>query len=82
MGDVGNEAPMQSIPVTVWVGKAGLGSVVEELADQLEDRTTVKVKFLRAARAGEETETLAERLAERVDAQVRGVRGHTAVLGR
>ncbi|AAG19112.1 MULTISPECIES: YhbY family RNA-binding protein [Halobacterium] len=65
--------------VTVWVGKAGIESVVEELADQLDDRDVVKVKFLRAARGGDDTAGLAADLADRVGATVVDVRGNTAV---
>ena len=70
------------LDVTVWVGKSGLGAVVDELGDQLGDRELVKVKFLRAARGGTDVETLAADLAERVDAQVVVTRGNTAVLYR
>ncbi|MDH5020769.1 YhbY family RNA-binding protein [Halobacterium rubrum] len=65
--------------VTVWVGKAGIESVVDELHDQLDDRDVVKVKFLRSARGGDETADLAADLAERVGAEVLDVRGNTAV---
>ncbi len=68
--------------VTVWVGKSGLDPVTEELSDQLADRDLVKVKFLRAARGGTTTETLAEDLADRVDAELIDTRGHTAVYHR
>jgi RNA-binding protein len=70
------------LDVTVWVGKSGLDPVVDELADQLEDRELVKVKFLRAARGGTNTEELAEELADRVGAAVFDTRGHTAVIRR
>jgi RNA-binding protein len=70
------------LDVTVWVGKSGLGAVVDELGDQLADRELVKVKFLRAARGGTDVETLAADLAERVDARVVETRGNTAVLYR
>ncbi|WP_136588848.1 YhbY family RNA-binding protein [Salinigranum halophilum] len=70
------------LDVTVWVGKAGIESVVDELADQLKDRELVKVKFLRAARGGTTTEELAEELAERVGADLFETRGHTAVMHR
>ena len=49
------------VDVTVWVGKAGIDAVVEELSDQLDDRELVKAKFLRAARGGTTTEELAAR---------------------
>ncbi|SDQ44280.1 YhbY family RNA-binding protein [Natronobacterium texcoconense] len=70
------------LDVTVWVGKSGIESVVDELDDQLTDRDLVKVKFLRAARAGSSTEEKAEDLADRVSAELVETRGHTAVLHR
>ncbi len=68
------------LDVTVWVGKAGIDSVTDELADQLRERKLVKVKFLRAARGGTTTDELADELAERVDADLVETRGNTAVL--
>ncbi|WP_232687902.1 YhbY family RNA-binding protein [Halobacterium zhouii] len=65
--------------VTVWVGKAGVDAVAEELRDQLEDRDVVKVKFLRSARGGDETEDLADDLADLTGSDVVDVRGNTAV---
>jgi RNA-binding protein len=70
------------LDVTVWVGKGSIGAVVEELDDQLRDRGLVKVKFLRAARGGTDTEELAADLAERVGAEVLYTRGHTGVFHR
>ena len=67
------------LDVTVWVGKAGVDAVVDELRDQLDDRELVKVKFLRAARGGTDTDELAADLAERVDADLVETRGNTAV---
>lgn len=66
--------------VTVWVGKSGLDPVVDELSDQLGERTLVKVKFLRASRGGTTTEELAAELASRADAEVIETRGHTGVF--
>ena len=68
------------VDVTVWVGKHGIDAVVDELADQLDNEELVKVKFLRAARGTDDAETLANELADRVDAEVIESRGHTAVL--
>ncbi len=68
--------------VTVWVGKAGIESVVDELDDQLTERDLVKAKFLRAARGSATTEELAEELADRVNADIVETRGHTAVYHR
>lgn len=65
--------------VTVWVGKGGVSAVTDELADQLGERELVKVKFLRAARGGSDTETLAGELAAAADATLVETRGNTAV---
>jgi RNA-binding protein len=73
---------IHNLDVTVWVGKHGIESVIEELNGQLTDRSLVKVKFHRSARGGTDTETLAADLAERVNASVVETRGHTAVLER
>ncbi|MFU8866874.1 YhbY family RNA-binding protein [Natronococcus sp.] len=70
------------LDVTVWVGKSGLEAVVDELDDQLSNEELVKVKFLRAARAGSSTDEKAADLADRVNAELVDVRGHTAVLYR
>ena len=67
------------LDVTVWVGKGGVGTVVDELKDQLRENKLVKVKFLRAARGGTTTEELAETLADDVNAELVDVRGNTAV---
>ena len=73
---------VHDLDVTVWVGKAGIESVVDELDDQLSNADLVKVKFLRAARGGTDTESLADALADRVSAEIVDIRGHTAVLRR
>ena len=70
------------VDVTVWVGKSGIEAVTDELNDQLAERNLVKVKFLRAARAGSTTEEQAQLLAEDVNADMIETRGHTAVLHR
>jgi RNA-binding protein len=70
------------LDVTVWVGKGGNDPVVDELADQLEARDLVKVRFLRAARAGTSVEELAADLAERTGSTVFETRGNTAVIRR
>lgn len=67
------------VDVTVWVGKSGLDPVVDELKDQLQERKLVKVKFLRSARGGTNTDELAEELATAVNAELIETRGHTAV---
>ena len=70
------------LDVTVWVGKSGIDAVVDELDDQLANEDLVKVKFLRAARAGSSTDEKAADLADRVNADLVETRGHTAVLHR
>ena len=72
----------QNIDVTVWVGKAGIESVRDELDDQLADRDLVKVKFLRSARGSADTDALAADLAEMVDAELIETRGNTGVFYR
>jgi len=80
MGDLRSKA--HEADVTIWVGKGGAAAVVDELDDQLRDRDVVKVKFLRAARAGTTTEELAADLADAVDADLVETRGNTAVYAR
>lgn len=75
-------AEAQSVDVTVWVGKAGIDSVRDELDDQLEERDLVKVKFLRSARGEADTEALATELAEKVTAELVETRGNTGVYHR
>lgn len=70
------------LDVTVWVGKGGIESVVDELADQLAERNLVKTKFLRSARAGDTTENVATDLARAVGADLIETRGNTAVYYR
>lgn len=70
------------VDVTVWVGKGGIEAVIEELSDQLADRTLVKVKFLRSARGGTTVEELATELADEVNADLIETRGNTAVYHR
>jgi RNA-binding protein len=82
MGNTERTRQIHDLDVTVWVGKHGIDAVTDELHDQLGDRQLVKVKFLRAARGGTDTETLADELASAVNADVVQVRGHTAVFER
>ena len=70
---------IHDLDVTVWVGKGGIEPVADELASQLDDSDLVKVKFLRAARGGDSTESLATELGDLADAELVQTRGHTAV---
>ncbi|MFB6200426.1 MAG: YhbY family RNA-binding protein [Halorhabdus sp.] len=74
--------PMHDLDVSVWVGKNGIDAVASELSDQLADRDVVKVKFLRAALATGDTDTLAADLADAAGGSVVETRGHTAVIER
>lgn len=82
MTDENLRARVHDLDVTVWVGKAGVEPVVDELDDQLADRELVKAKFLRAARGGTSTDELAETLADAADAEVVETRGNTATFRR
>ncbi|MDZ7700574.1 MAG: YhbY family RNA-binding protein [Halobacteriales archaeon] len=68
------------LDVTVWVGKAGIDAVADELSGQLDDRELVKVKFLEAKAPDASTDELAASLAEHVGAELVETRGHTAVF--
>jgi RNA-binding protein len=82
MSDTSRQQEIHNLDATLRVGKHGIESVADELADQLTERSFVKVKFLRAARGGTTTEDLAADLAALVDADVVRCRGHTAVFER
>jgi RNA-binding protein len=69
---------IHELDATVRVGKGGIEAVAEELSDQLHERDLVKVKFLRSARGGTDTEELASALAAETGAEVLETRGHTA----
>jgi RNA-binding protein len=69
---------IHDLDATVRVGKGGIEAVAAELSDQLRERDLVKVKFLRSARGGADTEELARALAAEAAADVIETRGHTA----
>jgi len=75
-------ARAHDLDATLRVGKRGPEAVLGELNDQLADRTLVKVKFLRAARAGRDVEGLAAEMADELSAEVVETRGNTAVFHR
>ena len=82
MSDSSRQSRIHDLDATLRVGKHGIESVADELDDQLENADLVKVKFLRAARGGTDTEELASELAEQAGASVVETRGHTAVFER
>jgi RNA-binding protein len=66
---------------TILVGKGGVSEqVVKEVQKQLEKRGMVKIKFLGTALKGGEAKQVANEIAERVEASLVEVRGHTIML--
>jgi len=80
MTDDERRRAVHDLDATLRVGKGGVGTVADELATQLQERDLVKVRFLRSARGGTDTETLAADLADQAGARVVQNRGHTAVF--
>ena len=76
-------AQAQKMPAAMNIGKSGLtAGVVEEVRRQLEEHRLLKVKLLPSAREERASKEVAEELAERAEAELVEVRGHTAVLWR
>ena len=66
---------------TMLIGKGGVSEeVLKEVAKQLEKRKMVKVKLLGTALKGGETKQIATRIAEKTEASLVDVRGHTFML--
>jgi RNA-binding protein len=67
--------------VTVNVGKNGVSEeLLSELEAHLRKRGRVRVKFLKAARAGKDREELASELSRKTSADVTFSRGNVIVL--
>lgn len=63
---------------TVCVGKSGASKdVLEEIEKQLKKQEMVKVRILKTALAHEEAKQIAIKIAERTEAVLVEVRGHT-----
>lgn len=71
---------IHDLDATLRVGKNGIDPVADELRNQLDNEPMVKVKFLRSALGGTDTEKLTEELADRTSATVVQTRGHTSVF--
>ncbi|MCE5298364.1 MAG: YhbY family RNA-binding protein [Methanoregulaceae archaeon] len=72
-----NKNLMQDLRPTVWIGKQGCSdTIIQEIADQLEKRTVVKVKWL------QNIEVDPAEVAARAGALLVEVRGRTMVLAR
>lgn len=66
---------------TVWIGKNGVSQkLLKEIEKQLEKREMIKVKVLRSALESEEAEGIASQVAEKIEASIAEVRGHTFML--
>jgi RNA-binding protein len=66
---------------TILIGKGGVSEeVLKEVEKQLEKRKMVKVKLLTTAVKGGETKQIATRVAEKTEASLVEVRGHTFML--
>ena len=78
MNDEQRRRRVHETDATIRVGKGGVEAVTDELREQLRDRDLVKVKFLRAARGGTDTEELASALTEAAGVELIETRGHTA----
>lgn len=73
----------QQLEAKLQVGKAGLSEAfLDELEGMLKRDRLVKVRLLRSARAGEDQDAMAHRLAEESGAVLVETRGHTVVLYR
>lgn len=68
---------------TIWIGKSGVSEeVLKEVEKQLEKRKMVKVKLLGTAIKGGQTKQIAVQIAEKTEASLVEVRGHTFMLYR
>jgi len=68
---------------TIWIGKSGVSEeVLKEVEKQLEKRKMVKVKLLGTAIKGGQTKQIAMQIAEKTEASLVEVRGHTFMLYR
>jgi len=66
---------------TILIGKSGVSEeVLKEVEKQLEKRKMVKVKLLGTALKGGKTKQIATEIAERTEASLVEVRGHTFML--
>jgi RNA-binding protein len=66
---------------TILIGKGGVSEgLLKEVEKQLEKREMVKIKLLGTALKGGETKQIATQIAERTEASLVEVRGHTIML--
>jgi RNA-binding protein len=66
---------------TIWIGKGKVSDeLLKEIAKQLDNKETVKIKILKSAMEGDEAKGIAHRIAEQTEASIVEVRGHTFML--
>lgn len=66
---------------TIWIGKGGVSEeVLKEIEKQLEKNEMVKAKFLKTALRGGNAKQMASKIAEKTEASLVEVRGHTFML--
>ena len=66
---------------TVWIGKSQVSQrVLSEIEKQLDKREMVKVKILKSALQKDRAKLVASKIAEKTDATLVDVRGHTFML--
>ncbi|MEM2995713.1 MAG: YhbY family RNA-binding protein [Candidatus Bathyarchaeia archaeon] len=66
---------------TIWVGKNGVSQeLLNEINKQLDKNEMVKVKILKSALEGNKAKEIASKIAERIEASLVEVRGHTFML--
>ncbi|MGQ9530175.1 MAG: YhbY family RNA-binding protein [Candidatus Bathycorpusculaceae bacterium] len=66
---------------TIWVGKSGVSQeLLKEIEKQLDKNEMVKVKVLKSALERNKAKELASRIAEKTEAALVEVRGHTFML--
>ena len=74
---LGDEKP------TVWIGKKSVSDeLLGEIEKQIDRREMIKVRILRSALERGETTVIASGIAEKVEASLVDVKGHTFILFR
>jgi len=66
---------------SIWIGKNGVSEeLLKEIEKQLEKKEMVKIRILKSALERDETKKIAVRIAEKTEASLVDVRGHTFML--
>lgn len=82
-GDQNRIAQTWQEPAMIQIGKGGVSdTLVKETIRLLKKHHYVKIRMLRSALEGSSKQELMTNLCERVDANLAGIRGNTAVIYR